>query len=494
MSEIVVQMNEFSTEAEVAFNKSLDDYKKLASKAEDASQNLTKFKALVKDTIAEYVPFYSGAVGQVNAAVKAAQMVVKTMGKKDLEEKLQDVNKTVTTKLNALAQSSSEFSSAVAKSTLEEYKKIWSGLKDKLAYISETTGSFREAFNEKLQTFTGMLEEPLKIALGEEATKQINDLTSSTSKMLANLQHLTDVYRAGLAEAADDVDTAMTYAASHKGSLAVSSAEQGCRANSGVHREKCWAVEAHSGERRNSYATGYDNVFEKLGLHSPPGLDKRLRQRCGIAEALASQFSRAGGAVAEGREYDDGTTWFPGWIWRMAICRRCGTHLGWRFESRSWNRSGGRGDASLFWGLIWRHLRQHGASGNTTTGRAQLRCPKDHVLRRYATPHAHYVCDVCNRQVKTGEHLWGCGACDYDMCDGCKAKAVHRPLKPPEVPAGVAESSASKTRAGDASLALSAVESALPALLKPIFPMVHGMFQCHCEEAQWQLSYAMYWP
>ena len=24
----------------------------------------------------------------------------------------------------------------------------------------------------------------------------------------------------------------------------------------------------------------------------------------------------------------------------------------------------------------WRHLRQHGASGNTTTGRAQLRCPK----------------------------------------------------------------------------------------------------------------------
>ena len=37
----------------------------------------------------------------------------------DLEEKLQDVNQTVTTKLKALAQTSSEFSSAVAKSTLE---------------------------------------------------------------------------------------------------------------------------------------------------------------------------------------------------------------------------------------------------------------------------------------------------------------------------------------------------------------------------------------
>lgn len=216
MNEIVVQMNEFATDAEVAFNESFDDYKRLASKAANATQNLTKFKALVEGTIAEYVPFYSGAVEQVNAAVKAAQMVVKTMGKKELEEKLQDVNATVTTKLNALAKTASEFSSAAAKATLKEYKKVWKGLKDKLAYISETTGSFRVAFKEKLQTFTGMLEEPLKVALGDDATKQINDLTSSTSKMLANLQHLTDVYRAGLAEAADDVDTAMTHAASHR--------------------------------------------------------------------------------------------------------------------------------------------------------------------------------------------------------------------------------------------------------------------------------------
>eukprot|EP00435_Cladocopium_sp_Y103_P040856 s619_g11.t1 len=204
MKEIVGQMNDFATDAEVSFNETMDEYKKLASQAETVSQNLTKFKSLVQDTIAGYVPFYSGAVDQVNAAVKTAQLVVKTMGKKELEEKLQDVNETVTTKLNTLAKTSSQFSSQVAEATLEEYKKIWSGLKDrlladKLAYLSETTGNFREAFNEKLKTFTGILEAPLKIALGEEATTQINDLTSSTEKMLANLQHLTNVYRAGYA-------------------------------------------------------------------------------------------------------------------------------------------------------------------------------------------------------------------------------------------------------------------------------------------------------
>eukprot|EP00434_Breviolum_minutum_P030706 symbB.v1.2.027155.t1/scaffold2767.1/size71155/4 len=122
----------------------------------------------------------------------------------------------------------------------------------------------------------------------------------------------------------------------------------------------------------------------------------------------------------------------------MAICRSCGTHIGWRFESRSWNRSGGRGDAKLFWGLIWRHLRQHGTSiANQRVTSQQLWCPKEHPLQRYAAPHEHYVCDVCNRKVKPGEHLWGCGACDYDMCDGCKAKAVHtKPLVASRVATG----------------------------------------------------------
>lgn len=28
-------------------------------------------------------------------------------------------------------------------------------------------------------------------------------------------------------------------------------------------------------------------------------------------------------------------TWFPGYAWRIAICRRCQTHLGWRFSGET---------------------------------------------------------------------------------------------------------------------------------------------------------------
>ncbi len=35
-------------------------------------------------------------------------------------------------------------------------------------------------------------------------------------------------------------------------------------------------------------------------------------------------------------------SWFPGHAWRVAVCARCGVHLGWRFE----------GAGSTFHGLI----------------------------------------------------------------------------------------------------------------------------------------------
>ena len=53
-------------------------------------------------------------------------------------------------------------------------------------------------------------------------------------------------------------------------------------------------------------------------------------------------FQAAPGCMIVG-EGNSEHTWFPGYIWRLAICGSCATHLGWSFVS-------GGGDS--FYGLI----------------------------------------------------------------------------------------------------------------------------------------------
>ena len=37
-------------------------------------------------------------------------------------------------------------------------------------------------------------------------------------------------------------------------------------------------------------------------------------------------------------------SWFPGYVWRLALCRACDAHLGWRYE--------GSAEPRIFFGLI----------------------------------------------------------------------------------------------------------------------------------------------
>ena len=58
---------------------------------------------------------------------------------------------------------------------------------------------------------------------------------------------------------------------------------------------------------------------------------------------LVACFAEAPGAGVEG-EPTGLHTWFPGYLWCYALCRGCGRHLGWHYQSDS------GGDA--FFGLI----------------------------------------------------------------------------------------------------------------------------------------------
>ncbi|WP_239988599.1 cereblon family protein [Paramagnetospirillum kuznetsovii] len=54
-------------------------------------------------------------------------------------------------------------------------------------------------------------------------------------------------------------------------------------------------------------------------------------------------FRDATGAAADGAA-SGVFTWFSGYLWRLAACRACGAHLGWRYE--------GAAEPRIFFGLI----------------------------------------------------------------------------------------------------------------------------------------------
>jgi len=62
-------------------------------------------------------------------------------------------------------------------------------------------------------------------------------------------------------------------------------------------------------------------------------------------------FSHAAGCLCRGEAHLE-HTWFPGYAWRIALCNRCGSHLGWRFED----------SASMFYGLILAELTECGGT------------------------------------------------------------------------------------------------------------------------------------
>lgn len=49
-----------------------------------------------------------------------------------------------------------------------------------------------------------------------------------------------------------------------------------------------------------------------------------------------------------------------------------------------------------------------------------LVCPKEgHILSKFAVPNRLFACDVCDGRPKVGSIMYGCRACDWDMCHRC---------------------------------------------------------------------------
>ena len=81
--------------------------------------------------------------------------------------------------------------------------------------------------------------------------------------------------------------------------------------------------------RRN--CNGPDTVDSERTFRNPAGYSFHVKV-----------FGEAEGCRVVGEAVSE-ASWFPDYAWRLALCRECDTHLGWRFE-----KSG----HSDFWGMI----------------------------------------------------------------------------------------------------------------------------------------------
>lgn len=78
---------------------------------------------------------------------------------------------------------------------------------------------------------------------------------------------------------------------------------------------------AQSGAHTHTFANPHGFVYEIGCFREAPG--------CRTEGPLLTEFS-----------------WFAGYAWRIAVCRRCMNHLGWRFQN----------GPTPFYGLILKHL------------------------------------------------------------------------------------------------------------------------------------------
>merc|ERR1712039_852924 len=52
-------------------------------------------------------------------------------------------------------------------------------------------------------------------------------------------------------------------------------------------------------------------------------------------------------------------------------------------------------------------------------GQQLLVCPQSHTLERFTTSEAGYTCEGCSTVQLSGWTMFGCRACNYDLCTSC---------------------------------------------------------------------------
>lgn len=153
---------------------------------------------------------------------------------------------------------------------------------------------------------------------------------------------------------------------------------------------------------------------------------------CGYREygptPVKDVFSREPGKIAT-----FGKKEFPGFC-----CVSCAESGGRTHDKKCMKALPPEPTGPIFWTLAWRQLRERRGpaerpplekalrphrSRQADGGRAEDgECPAGHQLWSYGVQQPFYSCDECGGLVDAGRQLWGCSACEYDVCERCRRR------------------------------------------------------------------------
>lgn len=194
------------------FSGSMQTFNQSINAGDSVAANLTKFKKLVDETMTPVMPTYKEVLKQVSGTVNSTRAVLATMGQTELVGKLDGALGTATEKLGMMADTTQQLTSDVSSATSANLGETLDKVDSLLSILQEQAADFRSSFDERVAEFTSALQVPLSLALGDEAPKQLEALTSKADELVEKFQNLTQLFNTELQRAGGSVDSELQVA------------------------------------------------------------------------------------------------------------------------------------------------------------------------------------------------------------------------------------------------------------------------------------------
>eukprot|EP00434_Breviolum_minutum_P026613 symbB.v1.2.023523.t1/scaffold2155.1/size87741/4 len=128
------------------------------------------------------------------------------MGHNDLSQSLENLESAAAEIFRSLSSVTEAIASDMESASYDKYQDVLPKVKANLDELASTVAELKSELNAEVGTFSDALLEPMKLSMGNEASEEIDRLTSKTDLTLENLNAFLRLASTRLKDLGDDVD------------------------------------------------------------------------------------------------------------------------------------------------------------------------------------------------------------------------------------------------------------------------------------------------